>query len=393
MLVDIIVLLILVMALVSGLRSGFFSSLGSMGGLLVGGAAAYWVVPQVARAVDDPQWRWIAGFALTVLLLLLGSRIGSSLGRWISRGTDRIKLRVPERLLGGALTTIVAALVLSIAAPAVMAAGIPNVSSAVSSSTAVQAIDRLLPDRLQQAGDDIRASLADTPVLPSLRGPGVPAAPPGQPTQDAPPQDIDPDSPELAAASQSVARVSGIAAACQVMPTGSGFVVAENRIVTNAHVVAGVDAPVVTLPDGQAADGRVVYFNEADDIAVIQAPVDAAPLDLADGVAEGEAGVVQGYPGGGPFRSVPASVARTGPTQFANDPQTRTVHQLAAEVEPGNSGGPFLTAAGEVGGVVFGRDEAHGSTAYAMTVDAVHRAAGSFADSASPVPTGECVAA
>lgn len=399
MFVDVVVLLILAVALVSGLRAGFFSSLGSVVGLLVGGAVALWAVPEAAGMISDPQWRWIAGAAITLILLVIGSSLCSALGSWIRRGTDRFRLRVPERILGGVLTTLVVALVVSVVAPVIGAAGIPNVSAAVSSSTAVKAIDRLLPGHLNRVSDDIREEWTDSPVLPSLGDPGIVdggdnwAGDDGRSGSTTPPEDIDVESPELVAASQSVARVSGIAAACQVMPTGSGFVAAPNRIITNAHVVAGVDEPVVTLPDGQTADGQVVYYNEEDDIAVIAAYVDATPLRLTDRVGPGVAGVIQGYPGGGPFRSTPAEVTTTGPTRFANDPTTRSVHQLAAEVEPGNSGGPFITTSGEVGGVVFGRDDADGTTAYAMTVDAVNRASDSFGEDVAPVPTGQCVAA
>ncbi|MGJ0184224.1 MarP family serine protease [Corynebacterium glyciniphilum] len=402
MTVDLIVIAILVLSLAAGLRAGFFSSLGSLVGLVSGALLVPWAVPAVASAVSDPSWRWLAGGVTIAVLLLVGSTIGSSLGSLIRHGADRLKLRVPERIMGGVVSTVAAAVALSLVGTGVASAGFPRLSPAVSSSATLRAIDEVLPDRLRQAGDEIRAGLFDEALLPSIPGSPAPTLPPGRgaatpETLETPVPDADTESPPLVTASESVARISGIASACRMMPTGSGFVAADNRVVTNAHVVAGVDAPVVTLQDGQAADGRVVYFNEDDDIAVIAADLDARPLAVADDVAPGDVGVVQGYPGGGPFQSVNARVVTAGPTQFGGGgagapPSVRSVLRLQTEVVPGNSGGPFLTPAGDVAGVVFARDETASSTGYAVTVDALERATPSFAVDAPSVPSGQCAA-
>jgi S1-C subfamily serine protease len=395
MMVDVIVIAVLLMSLTAGLRAGFFSSLGSLAGLVGGALVVPWVVPVVVDAVTDPSWRWLAGSVTFAALLLVGSVIGSSLGSMVRLGADRLKLRVPERIMGGVVSTAVAAVALSLVGAGIASAGIPGLSPVVSSSATLRTVDGLLPDRLRQAGDEVRAALFDETLFPSV--PGSPLPPPptrGPAVPEAPLPDADTQSPPLVSAAESVARISGIAAACRTMPTGSGFVVAENRVVTNAHVVAGVDAPVVTLPDGRAADGRVVYFNEDDDIAVIAADLDARGLPVNGAVTPGDVGVVQGYPGGGPFQVVPARVLAAGPAQFggAGPPAVRSVLQLQTDVAPGNSGGPFLTPEGEVAGIVFARDENTPSTGYAVTVDALGPAAASFAAGAPSVPTGQCTA-
>ena len=397
MMVDVIVVAVLLLSLAAGLRAGFFSSLGSLVGLVGGALLLPWAVPAVLTAVSDPSWRWLAGAATTVVFLLVGSAVGSSIGSLLRRGAYRLRLQGPERILGGVVSTVVAAVVLSVVGTGIAAAGIPGLSPAVSSSATLRAVDEVLPDRWRQAGDEVRAALFDEAFLPSLPGPSAPTLPaPGTDSQS-PPPDADTDSPSLVTASESVARISGIASACRMMPTGSGFVAADNRVVTNAHVVAGVDTPVVTLRNGQAADGRVVYFNEDDDIAVIAVDLDARPLPINGDVAPEDVGVVQGYPGGGPFRSVNARVITAGPAQFGGNgtgvpSSVRSVLRLDTDVVPGNSGGPFLTTDGEVAGVVFARDETNPSTGYAVTVDALERATPSFAVDAPSVPSGQCAA-
>jgi S1-C subfamily serine protease len=149
-------------------------------------------------------------------------------------------------------------------------------------------------------------------------------------------------------------------------------VVAPDRIVTNAHVVAGVAEPVVEAPNGQALDGRVVYFDPDDDLAVIAVSgLTAPPLELAFPLAVGDQGVVDGYPFGGPFTSGPAEVLAVSTEQIADiygqSTSPRGVYSLAATVNPGNSGGPFLTTDGEIAGVVFARSATDGDLGYAMT--------------------------
>ncbi|MFC8943665.1 trypsin-like peptidase domain-containing protein, partial [Streptomyces griseoincarnatus] len=78
---------------------------------------------------------------------------------------------------------------------------------------------------------------------------------------------------------------------------------------TNAHVVAGVDRPVVELPGGAVREGRVVYYDPVDDLAVIAVRnLDADPLGIAPTLSAGDRAVVQGYPYGGPFTSGSAGV-------------------------------------------------------------------------------------
>ncbi len=99
-----------------------------------------------------------------------------------------------------------------------------------------------------------------------------------------------------------MARISGTAYACGITSSGSGFVVADGRVVTNAHVVAGVDTPLVELPGRPAREGRVVYIDPVDDIAVISVDqLDAASLPIAQTLAVGSPRRRAGVPGWRPL--------------------------------------------------------------------------------------------
>jgi len=390
-LVDLLIAVLLIAALAVGVSVGFFAALGSIVGLVAGALAAPWVLPWVATAVPDSAWRGPLVIGSAVLLLLIGSSIGAAIGGLLRRGADRLRLRLVERMLGGLTTLVAGALAVAMTGSAVASAGIPNVSSAVASSVVLRTIDEYTPAPLADAAARLHALVLGESVLPTIEGLLDPADLDNAPD----PGGIDLSSPQLRAASASVARISGLAHQCSTIPTGSGFVIAEDRILTNAHVVAGVDAPVVELPGEPARDGRVVYFDPVDDIAVVAADVDAKPLSLADDLATGDAGAVLGYPFGGPLRTIPAGVvtAMTAPIDDIHGQSTadRSIYVLRSDVNPGNSGGPLLTTTGGVAGMVFAKDGVKDDVGYAMTNAELRPVVDGLGGDPQTVPTGACI--
>ena len=385
--IDIVLIALLAIALIVGLSRGFLATIGFFAGLALGAVAAYWVTPFVGQWVTAPSWRGPLMILSGVLLLLIGSGLGSAVGGFFRRGADRIKLRVPERLLGGVVNVAAAALAISFAAGSITPAGVPVVSAALGSSTVVRTIDDLTPAPVRGALAELRGSVfaGGIPRLGQLIQIGpVPSTP-----------QIALDDPALTQAAQSVARVSGTAYACGVTSSGSGFVVADDRVVTNAHVVAGVDTPVVELPGQPAREGRVVYFDPIDDIAVVSVDgLDAAALPIVSTLGVGSPAVVQGYPGGGPFTSGSAQVLSEGtvpvPDIYDASSTPRDIYAIAAVVRPGNSGGPLLTTTGEVAGIVFARSDTDDNVGYAMTPAELEPVMAQLGSLSAPVASGSC---
>lgn len=386
--IDIVLLAILLVALVVGVQRGLLASLGVLIGLVIGGFAAFWLVPIV-----NDVWPWlnsrvIAVIGLSVALLIGGAAAGGAIGGALRRGVDRsAPLRVVDRVLGGALAVLAGALSLSLISSSVTATGTPGISAALASSQVLRTIDSLTPRPVAETLARVRSAVLDD-GLPRL---GVLLDLDVQPT--APPVAL--DDPELAVAAASVARVSGVAYACGTSATGSGFVLAPDRVVTNAHVVAGVTAPLVELPGQPAREGRIVYFDPVDDLALIAVDdLGAAAIPVIAPLAPGTAGVVQGYPFGGPFTMVNAEVISSGsvlvPDIYEATNSLRDIYALAAVVQPGNSGGPLLTDAGEVAGVVFARAEADVDRGYAMTTAELQPLLAGASGWSEPVSTGSC---
>lgn len=386
--VDVIVVLLLVGACVAGVRRGFFASIGALAGLAAGAFAAFWLTPLVSAWVPSSVWRGPAVLLTAIGLVFAGVALGSAIGSALRTGADRLKLRGAERFLGGIASVLAAILALALVAPAIAVAGIPVVSSAVASSAVLRGIEAATPDPVAAALAQLRGAVLDDslPGLGLLLGPAT--------AEPAPPIAL--DDPQLQRASASVARISGNAYACGRGSSGTGFVVAEDRVVTNAHVVAGVDTPIVELPGVAAREGRVVYFDPIDDLAVIAVDgLGAAALPLSATLAAGAAAVVQGYPYGGPFTMVPAGVLSVGtasvPDVYDTSWNPREIYSLEAVVRPGNSGGPLLTGDGEVAGVVFARAQDDENLGYAMTMTELTPVADRAPSLTSTVSTGACV--
>lgn len=135
---------------------------------------------------------------------------------------------------------------------------------------------------------------------------------------------------------------------CEALSTGSGFVVDDHELVTNAHVVAGAEKLEITTWDGHTFDATIEGATVTADLARVRVGADlppAAVLAPADPVP-GDALVVYGYPGGGVLGVEPGKLL-----SYA-DVDGRRSFVMSNKVRPGNSGGPVFGGGGEVVGVV-----------------------------------------
>ena len=144
--------------------------------------------------------------------------------------------------------------------------------------------------------------------------------------------------------------------------TGTGVVIVDDgTILTNLHVVQGSKRVKVVFADGLEADAEVIGVQPENDLAVLRAK--AVPDDLepattrsTNGLRVGDEVVAVGFPFGiGPSASagVISGLAREYHSASGGRVLTNLI-QFDAAVNPGNSGGPLVTAEGEVIGIVTG---------------------------------------
>jgi len=137
---------------------------------------------------------------------------------------------------------------------------------------------------------------------------------------------------------------------------GSGFVISpDGLIVTNNHVVADAKSVRVRMQDGVASEARVLGRDPDTDIALIRTDTSlgvAAPLGNSKNLKRGQIAVAIGNPLGFEWTVTAGVVSALGRSMRAqNGRLIDDVIQTDASLNPGNSGGPLISSAGEVIGV------------------------------------------
>lgn len=389
-LVDILIVVMSLGYFIEGWRNGLVRSVASIIGLIAGAVAAFFAIPLVAALVPNPIWRLVVVFASVVMLIRVGALLGNAVGRAAARPGGPRVLRPVGRAGGGLANVVVGGLITAMIAGSVASLGIPVLTRAVADSWVLQAINAATPAPVTAALARLRSAVVaqGMPVISVSLGAITPS--PGAPPH------VATNTAALKAAAASVVKISGTAYACGQNLSGSGFVVAKDRIVTNAHVIAGVKQPVISARNGQTLDGRVVYFDSQNDLAVIAVTGLHEPtLTLGPAMSQGSTGVVDGYPFGGPFTSGGAKVLAEGDQSVDNIYGTkatyRELYTLAAHVEPGNSGGPLLEGDGSIGGIVFARATNEPNVGYAMTDALLSPVVKRAPSMTTAVNSGKCV--
>jgi S1-C subfamily serine protease len=387
-LLDVALAVLLLAYLVYGFRSGLIRSIGAIVGVVAGAVAATFVSPLLASLVHDAPTRVIATVVVSCVLILLGHALGATAGHAVARTVVRGPLGIVDRVLGAGVNVVVAALVASVVATSVVALGVPFLAQPIAGSVVLRTIGTLTPPPVSRAVAQLRNTVVRN-GLPQLgEALGTPVQRPSVPAA--------PESEALTAAARSVVKVSGTAYACGQDQSGSGFVIAPNRVLTNAHVLTGVTSPVVLTSDGDAHVGSIVHFDPRSDLAVVAVPGLAVPvLKVAPTPSTGATGVVDGYPFGGPFTSSGARVLSISEERVhdvtGSGSSVRSLATLAADVEQGDSGGPLLSKQGTVLGIIFAKSAATPDVGYAMTPQQFSGIVRNAARYEDPVSSGACV--
>jgi len=384
-----ILLLVLVLAYaVSGYWQGFVTGAFATAGLLLGGFLGIWASPEVLGEVEPSVWVSLGALVLVLVSASFGQALFQFLG---ARIRDRITWQ-PARALdavGGAVLSVAAVLVVAWAlAVAASGARLPWVSSQVRTSVVLEHVDTVMPQSalsaLDSFNDVVGASFFPRYLEPFAAERIVRVGPP--------PPRVAAD-PQVRAAAASVLKIRG-ENECGRGVEGTGFLYQPERVMTNAHVVAGVDAPRLVVGDDEV-EAQVVHYDPDLDVAVLAVAGLGRPhlaFDRTGGPRD--AGAVLGYPEDGPYdvqgARIRAEQRLRSPDIYGEGTVLRHVYSLRSTVRPGNSGGPLVSLDGRVVGVVFAASVTDRDTGYALTAEQVSAAAARGVGAAGPVDTGPC---
>jgi Do/DeqQ family serine protease len=133
---------------------------------------------------------------------------------------------------------------------------------------------------------------------------------------------------------------------------GSGVIVSkEGHILTNNHVVTGVDEIKVQLSDGRIVPARIIGTDEESDIGVVKIDEkNVTPLPFADSdqVRVGQRVVAVGNPFGLEETVTQGIISAKGRAMADSGPEFL---QTDTAINPGNSGGPLVNLRGEIVGI------------------------------------------
>ncbi|MFG2760260.1 MarP family serine protease [Streptomyces wuyuanensis] len=374
---DILLLLAAVWFAVVGYRQGFVVGILSVIGFLGGGIVAVYLLPFLWDRMTNETEVSTAAAIVAVVIVIVFASVGQALTTHLGNKLRRYITWTPARALdatGGALVNVLAMLLVAwLIGSALAGTALPTLGKEVRSSKVLLGVDRVMPAQADGWFDDFSSVLAQN-GFPQVFSPFA-----NEPiTEVRPPDPALVDSPVAARAQRSIVKVVGTAQSCNKVLEGTGFVFAERRVMTNAHVVGGVDEPTVQIGgEGRRYDAKVVLYDWKRDIAVLDVPdLKAPPLRFAEADARsGDSAIVAGFPENGSYdvRSarVRGRIDAKGPDIYRSGEVRRDVYSLFATVRQGNSGGPLLTADGQVYGVIFARSLDDADTGYALTADEI----------------------
>ncbi|MBV5243724.1 MULTISPECIES: acid resistance serine protease MarP [Mycolicibacterium] len=387
---DIAILAVAMLAAVSGWRSGAPGSLMALVGVVLGAGAGILLAPHVVDHISGPRTKLFATLFLILVLVVIGEIAGVVLGRAVRGAIRNPGLRIVDSVVGVALQLVLVLTAAWLLGTALVSSPQPNLAAAVSGSRVIAEVDAVAPDWLRSVPDRMSSVWENAGLHDVLK----PFGPTPVAAVDAPDPALA-TSPVVNQTRSSVVKVKGVAQSCQKVLEGTGFVVAPNRVMSNAHVVAGSDTVTVEV-DGQEYTAGVVSYDPNADISILDVPdLPSVPLQFVDALAQtGTDGIVLGYPGGGDFTATPARVREVielnGPDIYRSTTVTREVYTIRGTVRQGNSGGPMVNRQGKVLGVVFGAAVDDIDTGFVLTADEV-AAQMAKVGNVDLVPTGTCI--
>ncbi len=386
--VDVALLVGLLVVALGGWRAGVITTAASFAGFIGGALFGAWLIPNLLAESSWPAFvTAMATIAGMFMLGIVGQAILGVVGRTVRDAVDFKPIRLLDSA-SGMVVSILAFLLCSWMVLSVAASGsLGSASDNVRASRTFPLLDQVMAGPGGSLLTDARELLAtiDLPSLPFNPATLAPVDDPG---------DINVSGAAQRTATESVVQVFTSSTRCSATSLGSGVVVGPQRVLTNAHVVAGAGRISVRLSGDRGVLGaRLVYIDRGTDVAILAVPDLAAPAPRwVTEAPRGTDSAVAGYPGGGGLTVDPARVRGTVLISQDTGSGRREVYVFRGTVRPGNSGGALIDLEGNVIGLVFANAQSDDQTGFALTAAEARPAIEAGAGATDEVSSGACQA-
>ncbi|NUW33587.1 MarP family serine protease [Nonomuraea sp. SMC257] len=391
-LLDLILIGLVIAFGVSGYRQGFIIGAMSFVGFVGGAVLGVFIAPPISKAVvdgDTPQ------ALLAIVIVFLSATIGqfasSTIGAVVRSHVTWEPAKVADAV-GGTFASALSVLVIAwLIGSLVVSTSFSLLVEQVKSSMLLTTVDEAIPQAARNWQQPFKKFIDRSefpPVFDAIGAGQIIDVPPA-------PRSILKGA-GLSRAQRAIVKVQGNAESCNKHIEGTGFVYARDRIMTNAHVVAGVTRDLTVIDSAnRRRSATVVRYNPQRDIAILYVPGLGLPQLPFEGEADkGDNAIIAGFPKGQGFTAEPARIRSRleaeGPDIYRANNVTRQVYAIRGKVLPGNSGGPLLTVDGKVYGVIFAAAVSQEDTGYVLTAAEVRPDADQGRNDTTPAGTQEC---
>ena len=384
--IDILIVLFLISSLFRGREIGFVRQLFSTTGFFIGLWLGALLEPHTVTLVHSQTSRSLVTLVTTLGCALILLSVGEYIGIMLKERVRGHHIDGADKVLGSGLAALSLLAAVWLSASVLLSLPYPTLQSEIRSSRIVRLLTRSLPPAPNIINDF--SHLIDPNGFPQVFTGNEPA-----PSGNATLPSLGAMQAAVAKDRTSVVKVEG--QGCGGIVEGSGFVVADNLIATNAHVVAGISKPYVVDSNGTRL-ATVIWFDPNLDLAVLRvANLAGSPLYLnTSRAATNTPAAVLGYPGGGAFSANVAAVmdefTATGRNIYDQGSTNREVYEVQADIIPGNSGGPLVGKDGSVIGVVFAESTTYNHVGYALALGQVASEINQAEAQNRPTSTGQC---
>jgi S1-C subfamily serine protease len=384
--IDLLIVCMALGALARGYRIGMTRQAGSTLGFIIGLLAGSWFSAMLVAHESSS----ISKSLTSLFLVLLGGLVGTTVGEFAglqlkTKLMQKHSLDTFDGGLGSVMAAITVLFAIWLGASILVLGPSSGFQQVLKSSRILSSLDSHLPPATSLLSS--LNKLVDPNGFPEVFN-GLEPSPSSTNLPS-----LGSLNPAVAATKVSVVKVEGTG--CGGIVEGSGFVIASDKIVTNAHVIAGVASPKVIDGNG-LHNTRVVWFDPNVDVAVLQVKnLAGKPLRInSSEQPSGTPGAALGYPGGGNFTAQPAAVishfTAYGRNIYGQSTSVRDIYSLNAHIIPGNSGGPLVASDGQVLGIVFATSTTYNNVGYALTGHQVAGELASAEQSTTTYTTGSC---